>query len=196
MENLTDRQQEVLKILRDAEVSGRSSPTLRDIAKKLGVNLHAIQGHVEALQKKGWVQKQSAFGLTEFAKNKPCTFPLCATIPAGVPLEAFDQTDKTVQFSHDYFGRGELKAVTISGDSMSGDAICDGDIAIIQMQSHLGKNDIAVVRVEKSEVTLKRVRRKKNTIELVPSNPRHKVREVFAEDIEILGKLVGVVRKA
>ncbi len=196
MENLTDRQHEVLKILRDAEKGGHSSPTLRDIAKKLGVTLHAIQGHVEALQKKGWVHRQSSFGLTEYAKGEPCTFPLVATIPAGVPIEAFDQTDRTVQFSQEYFGKGDLKAVTISGDSMSGDSICDGDIAIIQMQSQIGKDDIAVVRVEKSEVTLKRVRRKKSIIELIPSNPRYKVREVDAEDVEILGKLVGVVRKA
>ena len=196
MDSLTDRQQEVLKILRDAETSGQTSPTLRDIAKKLGVTLHAIQGHIEALQKKGWIQKQSSFGLTEFAKEEPCTFPLVATIPAGVPIEAFDQTDHTIQFSHDYFGKGDLKAVTISGDSMSGDSICDGDIAIIQMQSQIGKDDIAVVRVEKSEVTLKRVRKKRGSVELVPSNPRHKVREIDSDDVEILGKLVGVVRKA
>ena len=196
MESLTDRQQEVLKIFRDAEKRGQNFPTMRDIAKKLGVNVHAIQGHIEALQKKGWIQKQNPFGLTDYARKEPCTFPLVATIPAGIPIEAFDQTDKTIQFSHDYFGRGDLKAVTISGDSMSGDAICDGDVAIIQLQHHVDKHDIVVVRVEKSEVTLKRIKRKKNIIELIPSNPKHKVREVLAEDVEVLGKLVGVVRKA
>ena len=151
---------------------------------------------MKPFRKKGWVQKQSSFGLTEYAKSEPCTFPLVATIPAGVPIEAFDQTDRTVQFSQEYFGKGDLKAVTISGDSMSGDSICDGDIAIIQMQSQIAKDDIAVVRIEKSEVTLKRVRKKKNTIELIPSNPRYKVREIHTGDVEILGKLVGVVRKA
>src|SRR3989338_253880 len=146
MEHLTDRQREVLKIIRDAEKRGQNFPTLRDIAKTLGVNVHAIQGHIEALQKKGWIQKQSPYGLTDFAKTDSCTFPLVATIPAGIPIEAFDQTDRTLQFSHDYFGKGDLKAVTISGDSMSGDAICDGDVAIIKLQTQIGKDDIAVVR--------------------------------------------------
>jgi repressor LexA len=196
MESLTERQRQVLKIFSEAEKRGENFPSIRDIAKKLGVNLHAIQGHIEALQKKGWIQKQSSFGLTESAKSDPCTFPLVATIPAGIPIEAFDQSDKTIQFSHDYFGKGSLKAVTISGDSMSGDAIRDGDIGIIQLQSAIGKDDILVVRVEKSEVTLKRVRKKRNMVELVPSNPKYKVRELHSDDVEILGKLVGVVRKA
>lgn len=195
METLTEKQREVLSIIKETENRGEGFPTLRLIAEKLDVNINTIQGHFEALQKKGWIQKQSQFGLTEEAKLDPCTFPHVATIPAGVPIEAFDHADRTIQFSHDFFGRGDLKAVTISGDSMSGDGICDGDIAVIQMQSQISKDEIAVVRIEKSEVTLKRVRKKKNTVELVPSNSRHKIRIVPAEDIEILGKLVGVVRR-
>lgn len=194
MDELTDRQKEVLKIIRSEMSKGRF-PTFKDIAGKLGINVSAVQGHMLALQKKGWVFRQDSFSLTRVALVEPCTFPLVATIPAGIPIEAFDQTDRNIQFSHDFFGKGKILAVNISGDSMSGDAICDGDIGLIQFQHHIEKNDIAVVRVENNEVTLKRIKKKKNLIELIPSNPKHKVREVPAEDVEILGKLVGVVRK-
>lgn len=195
MEELTGRQKEVLKIIKEETTRGRAFPTFREIAGTLGINISAVQGHIHALQKKGWIQKQDNFTLTKDAFLDPSTFPLVATIPAGVPLEAFDQTDCNIQFSHDYFGKGKILAVNISGDSMAGDSICDGDVAIIQLQNHIDKNDIAVVRVDHSEVTLKRIRKKKNIIELIPSNPRHKVKEVPAENVEILGKLVGVVRR-
>lgn len=194
MEDLTDRQKEVLKLIKEGTSKGRF-PTFKEIANKLGINISGVQGHMVALQKKGWIQKQTSFGLTRHAQLDPCTFPLVATIPAGIPIEAFDQTDRNIQISHDYFGRGRILAVTIAGDSMSGDCICDGDVGMIQLQSHIGKDDIAVVRVGKSEVTLKRIKNKKNIVELIPSNPKHKIREVPAEDVEVLGKLVGVVRK-
>lgn len=195
MDTLTDRQREVLKLIKTETNKEGRFPTFKDIATKLGINVSAVQGHMLALQKKGWIQKQTSFTLTKDAQLDPCTFPLVATIPAGVPIEAFDQTDRNIQLSHDYFGRGKVLAVTISGDSMSGDSICDGDVGIIQLQSTIGKDDIAVVRVEKSEVTLKRVKHKKNLVELIPSNPKHRIKEVPAEHVEILGKLVGVVRK-
>ena len=194
MDTLTDRQKEVLKLIK-SETNKGHFPTFKDIAEKLGINVSAVQGHMLALQKKGWIQKQDNFALTKSALLDPCIFSHVATIPAGVPIEAFDQTDRSVQFSHEFFGKGKVLAVTISGDSMAGDCICDGDIGLIQLQSQIGKDDIAVVRVEKSEVTLKRVKHKKNLVELIPSNPKHRIREVPAEDVEVLGKLVGVVRK-
>jgi repressor LexA len=77
---------------------------------------------------------------------------------------------------------------------MSGDAISDGDIAMIRMQREAVLGDILAVRVD-GEITLKRIRQVDDRIELLPSNREFSVRSVPAEQVEILGKLVGIVRK-
>ena len=77
---------------------------------------------------------------------------------------------------------------------MSGDAIADGDIAMIKRQQEANKNDVLALRIE-DEITLKRLRLSGDRAELLPSNPLHDIRSVPADRVEIIGKLVGIVRK-
>lgn len=194
MGQLTDRQQEVLTIIESEIRGGFGFPTVREIAEKLGVNNPSgVLGHLNALIKKGYVRKQSNFALTAEALGDG-EIPLVATIPAGLPAEASDHAGDVVRFDRPFFSKGDVKAVKITGDSMSGDSIRDGDIGLIKLQNRINKNDIAVVRVD-GEVTLKRVRRNQNKVELVPSNPEFQVKKVDPSMLEVIGKLVGIVRK-
>ena len=88
----------------------------------------------------------------------------------------------------------DILGVRVVGDSMSGDSIADGDIAMIKRQREAGKGDILALRIE-DEITLKRLRIDGDRAELLPSNPEHSVRVVDASRVEVLGKLVGIVRK-
>ena len=207
MEELTARQKQVFDLIKKYLDQGEAFPSLREIADGLGVrNKSGMVGHLKALERKGYIRKQQRSGYYALASHSApvfglyeehslLSFPLVADIPAGTPLNTYEQSDEHLIFNPDYFGGGSLKAVSISGESMAGDHISDGDIAIIKLQKDVSPQDIVVVRVDRDEVTLKRVRYHDDLVDLIPSNPLYQVKSVPAESVEIVGKLVGIVRR-
>ncbi len=211
MKQLTTRQRQVLTLIESAFKKEGRLPSLQQIAQVLKVKSKSgVLRHIEALKKKGFLQSKipdpSAFALAapqksvaflEAFSEKMSLFrvPLAAVVSAGTPRAAYDQADSFLELSSSYFGRGEQVAVKISGNSMDGDSISDGDIAIINRQQLAEKSAIVAVRVGAEEVTLKRLRQKDHIIELVPSNPTFPVRSVPADQVEIIGKMVGLIRK-
>lgn len=207
MEELTARQKQVFDIINQYLDRGEAFPSLREIADALGVrNKSGMVGHLKALERKGYIRRQQRSGYYALASHSApmvglyeehslLSFPLVADIPAGTPLNTYEQSDEHLTFNPDYFGGGSLKAVSISGESMAGDHISDGDIAIIKLQKDVGPQDIVVVRVDRDEVTLKRVRYHDGLVDLIPSNPLYQVKSVPADSVEIVGKLVGIVRR-
>ncbi len=201
MAELTLRQEQVLKFIQAEIAKGKPFPSHSEIAKQFGIqHKSGVTGHIRSLERKGYIQKSRArvsdFSLTQaLGPAETGCFKLVGTIPAGTPKASYDQFDESIAFTPSYFASGELSAVKITGDSMSGDAICDGDIAIIKHQNEAFAQDIVAVRVGQEEVTLKRVRLCRQFVELVPSNKAYEVRRVSAEQVEIVGKLVGVVRR-
>jgi len=122
------------------------------------------------------------------------SFDLVARIPAGAPSAVFDETPESFSVTYDFFGGGDILGLRVVGDSMSGDSIADGDIAMIKRQRDANKGDILALRIE-DEITLKRLRIKGDEAQLLPSNPEYSMRVVPARQLEILGKLVGIIRK-
>ncbi len=173
-------------------------PSVRQLADELGIKSpNGVMGHLKALERKGYLKRQhpntSAFKLPNRAE--PRGLPLLATIPAGPPQTTYDQADRYVDLSPSFFAQGDLVAVHISGESMAGDAIADGDIAIIQPQQEAAPHEIAAVRVGADEVTLKRVRLRGSWVELIPSNPDYPVRLEPADQVQIIGILRGIIRR-
>jgi repressor LexA len=214
MQSLTDIQQAVYDYTRQALQHGLPFPSLRDIAGHFGFQHTTARFHLKALEKKGYIQQRSQrvsdylltnSGLAgEFplaghlAAGHPeyeaYAFDLVGRIPAGAPLPVFDETRESFSVTRDYFGGGEVLGIRVVGESMSGDAIADGDIAMIKRQQDANKGDILALRIE-DEITLKRIRLDGDHFQLLPSNPEYSVRRVPAQQLEILGKLVGIVRK-
>jgi repressor LexA len=209
MEALTDIQQAVYDYTRDALQQGLPFPSLREIAQHFGFQHTTARFHLKALEKKGYVrqrsQRVSDYLLPDLSHNlshnlaheieaHPGSFDLVARIPAGVPSPVFDETPQSFSVTHDFFGGGDILGLTVVGDSMSGDSIADGDIAMIKRQQEANKGDILALRIE-DEITLKRLQIKADKAHLLPSNPEHSVRVVPAASLEILGKLVGIIRK-
>ena len=208
MESLTDIQQAVYDYTRQVLQQGQPFPSLRDIANHFGFQHTTARFHLKALEKKGFIRQRSQRvwdyilindGLiNEILTNKihpnNNTFDLVARIPAGAPLPVFDETRESFSVTQDFFGGGDILAIRIIGDSMSGDSIAEGDIAMIKRQQEGNKGDILALRIE-GEITLKRVELQGEQAHLLPSNPEHDIRTVPAAQLEILGKLVGIVRK-
>jgi len=198
MQSLTDIQQAVYDYTRQALRQGKPFPSLRDIASHFGFQHTTARFHLKALEKKGLIrqraQRVSDYMLADEARTGDRSFDLVARIPAGAPLPVFDETRESFSVTQEFFGGGDILAVRVIGDSMSGDSIADGDIAMIKRQQEGHKGDILALRIE-DEITLKRLELDGERARLLPSNPEHSVREVPAAQLEILGKLVGIVRK-
>ena len=201
MEALTDIQQAVYDYTRDALQQGLPFPSLREIAQHFGFQHTTARFHLKALEKKGYVrqrsQRVSDYLLPELLSDQgeqPGSFDLVARIPAGTPSPVFDETPQSFSVTNDFFGGGDVIGLRVVGDSMSGDSIADGDIAMIKRQQEANKGDILALRIE-DEITLKRLRIQADKAHLLPSNPEHPVRVVPAASLEVLGKLVGIIRK-
>ncbi|MEZ4705494.1 MAG: transcriptional repressor LexA [Bdellovibrionota bacterium] len=207
LENISPKQRQVFDFIEKEIERGKPFPTLQAIGDHLGVSRNTAKFHIKALEKKGLIgkreQRVSDFFLSSeedsswMAMPQVPTFriPLVAEISAGAPEEAFDQRGYYVAFDQDFFGRGDLKALRVSGNSMTGDSICDGDLAIISLQKIVSDRHIVAVRIEGEGITLKRIKRGAHAISLIPSNPEYKVREYDPQRVEVMGRLVGVVRK-
>ena len=199
MQDLTPIQNDVLAFVKRQVEAELPFPSLREIAGHFGFTHTTARFHLKALEKKGYIrqreQRISDYVLTQASSPKPAgMFALVASIPAGERASVYEETADMFAVDRDFFGGGNIQALTVRGDSMSGDAIADGDIAMLRLQQDASPGDILAVRVE-DEITLKRIRRNDDRIELLPSNPDFPVRSVPAEQVEILGKLVGIIRK-
>jgi len=198
MESLTDIQRAVYDYTRQVLKQGQPFPSLRDIANHFGFQHTTARFHLKALEKKGFIkqrsQRISAYTLADDGDANPRSFDLIARIPAGAPLPVFDETRESFQVTTDFFGGGDILGIRVTGDSMSGDSIAEGDIAMIKRQQEANKGDILALRIE-DEITLKRIRQEADKVHLLPSNPEHSIRVVPARQLEILGKLVGIIRK-
>jgi repressor LexA len=198
MESLTKLQQAVYDYTRQALKQGLPFPSLREIASHFGFQHTTARFHLKALEKKGFIQQRaqrvSDYMLPDEDDSVETAFDLVARIPAGAPLPVYDETRESFSVTHDFFGGGDILGLRVIGDSMSGDSIAEGDIAMIKRQQEANKGDILALRIE-GEITLKRLRLDGDKAQLLASNPEHPTRVVPARQLEILGKLVGIIRK-
>ncbi len=198
MHELTAIQQQVYDYTRQVLDQGLPFPSLREIAANFGFKHTTARFHLKALEKKGYIkqreQRVSDYLLAGESSHTPQEFRLVAKISAGAPMPVFDETAESFSLNHNFFGGGEILGIRVSGESMSGDAIADGDIAMIKLQKEANKGDILALRID-DEITLKRINVIADRAQLLPSNPEFSVREVPAGSLQIIGKLVGVVRK-
>jgi repressor LexA len=121
--------------------------------------------------------------------------PLYGKIAAGTPIEALRDNGNYVEVPRSLLGSGEYYALKVSGDSMIDAGILDDDTVIIRRDETAENGAIVVALVDGQEATLKRLRRKGNTIALEPANPAHKIQIYGADRIKVQGRLVGLIRK-
>ena len=123
------------------------------------------------------------------------TLPLYGRIAAGMPIEALRDHTATIDIPATLLGAGEHYALEIAGDSMIDAGILDGDTVIIRRCESADNGAIVVALVDAAEVTLKRLRRKGQTIALEPANPAYKTRIFGADRVNVQGRLVGLIRQ-
>jgi repressor LexA len=120
--------------------------------------------------------------------------PLYGRIAAGMPIEALRDPTSYVDMPVHMLGNGEHYALEVAGDSMVEAGILDGDTVIILKGETAETGQIVVALVDENEVTLKRLRKRGNSIALEPCNVRHETRIFPADRVKVQGRLVALLR--
>ncbi len=121
--------------------------------------------------------------------------PMMGRIAAGVPISAIQDHQGEVVCPPDMLSGGEHFALEVTGDSMIDAGIHDGDTVIIKRCQSANNGDIVVALVEKEEATLKRLRKKGSTVALEAANPAYETRIFGPDQVDIQGRLVGLIRR-
>ena len=116
------------------------------------------------------------------------------SIAAGTPIEAIQQEVDRVALPEDLQNNGEHFGLKVKGDSMIEAGINDGDTVIVKKTSNADNGQIAVVLIDEQEATLKRIRKKGNTIALEAANKNYDTKIYASNRIKIQGKLVSLYR--
>jgi len=197
VDTLTTRQRDIYTFIR-SKIQGRGyGPTVREIGLQFQIKSpNGVMCHLKALQKKGLIHREPNMSRAIQLLDDPTTAPssglkLVGRIAAGQPIEAIEQ-DEELAFT-EWEGAEDKFALRVSGDSMIEEHIADGDFVVIQRQDQARDGQIVAVRDEDGEATLKRFFRERNRVRLEPANKAMK--PIFRDRVNILGVLVGVVRK-
>ena len=121
--------------------------------------------------------------------------PVMGRIAAGVPISAIQDHTHNVTVPPELLGPGDHFALEVKGDSMIEAGILDGDTVLIRRSPTAGSGDIVVALVDGEEATLKRLRRKGDSIALEAANPSYETRIFGPDRVDVQGILVGLIRR-
>ena len=205
LKSLTEKQSNIYKFIAEWQVVNGYPPTQAEIRDhfKFG-SLNAVRSHLVLIEKKGHIHLNygKARGIhlttppTQVIRQQDDSIPLLGNIAAGIPIWAEQNFEDHLPIRPVLFGGGELFALHVRGDSMTGAGIRNGDIAVIQRQDSVENGEIAAVLIEQ-EATLKRVYMSANSLVLKADNPAFEdLKYVKGKShlIRILGRYQGIVR--
>jgi repressor LexA len=129
------------------------------------------------------------------AANDVRELPVLGKIAAGTPIAAIQHERDRLQVPESILGAGEHFVLEVQGDSMIQAGILDGDFVIIRKTNSANSGEIVVALVMNEEATLKRLRRKGASIALEAANPAYETRIFGPDQVEVQGKLVGLIRR-
>lgn len=198
---LTTRQEEILDFIRSYQGEHSIPPSSRIIQKRFGfASQTAAISHLKALAKKEAVTQLSDGSWGVRAKQVQGLFelPIFGVIPAGIPDEREQESVERLMIDPTLFGvrlarRSQLWGLRITGDSMIGAHICDGDIGLFERRDPR-PGEIVAALVDGTATTLKRLVMEQGQAILRAENPRYAdIRPL--EKLECQGVLLGIIRR-
>lgn len=202
-EPLTERQGEILRLIKElTEVSG-FPPTRAEIAERMGFrSVNAAEQHLRALERKGALEISagSSRGIKVRERGGPkisrlLELPVIGRVAAGSPILAEEHVQARYQVDPNLFTPRADYLLKVRGLSMRDAGILEGDLLAVHRTQEAHSGQVVVARLA-DEVTVKRLRRRGNAIQLLPENPEFEPIEVDARDenFAIEGVAVGVIR--
>ena len=180
---------EVLKLPDNMAETLRPAATRSQVQRSLPGRHARGEGRMAADTRGGGAPRRSYEG------EGTVNVPLVGRIAAGTPIEALQNKVAEVPVPGGMIGRGDHYALEVTGDSMINAGILDGDTVIIQQSDSASTGEIVVALVDDNEATLKRLRRRGDSIALEAANPAYETRLYGADRVKVQGKLVGLIRR-
>ena len=215
---LTSKQHELLLFIRDRLGSDGISPSFDEMREALDLKSKSgVHRLISALEERGFIRRlpnraraleilklpeasapAAAPAITRAIVPPPANdtldIPLHGRIAAGTPIEALQGTEN-FSVPAALLGPGEHYALEVSGDSMVDEGILDGDFALIRKVDTARDGEIVVALINDEEATLKTYRREGNMIRLDPANRSYSPQRYREDQVRILGKLAGLIRR-
>ena len=204
-EELSPRQKQTFEVIQKHIKDQGLPPTIREIMAALKVNYpRGVQRHLEALEKKGYITRDSrSRGITiaqQFRQvaadvsDAIARVPLLGRIPAGGPMLAEENVEEWVTLPTDLTkGKRDVFILRAQGDSMIGAGIFDGDLLICQPVDHAENGDIVAALIG-DDATVKRLVKRRDATYLQPENPKYE--NIYPDqDWKVQGKVMAVVRQ-
>ena len=199
MYKLTERQEEILQLIRDYIEDTGYPPTRAEIAEELGFrSANAAEEHLRALARKGAIEMVPGASRGIRIPDQVDGLPLVGRVAAGNPILAEENIEDYCDIAPSFFSPRADYLLRVKGYSMRDAGILDGDLLAVHKTNQARNGQIVVARIGE-EVTVKRFRRERNKqeIELVPENPDFDVITVNLKDDDfcIEGLSVGIIRR-
>jgi repressor LexA len=207
MIKLTDKDYEILDFIYEQLSENGYPPTVREICTAVNLSSPAtVHARLNKLEDAGIIEKSSTKNRTmrlinytprscaepDDTKEEFVDVPVYGKITAGVPITAVEQLERQFPLPVSYVGNKEIFMLKVSGDSMVNAAILDGDYIIVEKCPFAYNGDIVVALVNGTDATVKTFYKENGRYRLQPENDY--MEPIFADDVEILGKVAGVFR--
>lgn len=207
MANITDKDTEILDYIYKQLSENGYPPTVREIGAAVNLNSPAtVQARLNKLEKAGLLireqSKKRSMRLVNYtpsdmdevddAREDYIDIPVYGKVTAGVPITAIQQLERYFPIPISYVRNKEIFMLKVSGDSMINAAILDGDYIIVERQPTAYNGDIVVALIDGEDATVKTFYKENGHFRLQPENDY--MEPIIADNVEILGKVVGVFR--
>ena len=211
---LTNKQRELLLFLEERISQSGVTPSFEEMKNKVGLKSKSgIHRLISALEDRGFINKlpfkaraieiiKSPNTKSKSSGHNPDTLdkqvvelPVVGRIAAGLPIEAIEAGENSLFVSRFLTKGSDSFILEIKGESMIDAGISEGDFAIIKKQSTANNGDIVVALTDENEATLKRFRKRGDTIALEAANELFETRIYSAGQISIQGTLIGLIRQ-
>jgi len=197
---LTKRQREILDYLTDFIQQHGYAPSLEEIGRRFNLSsLATVHKHLTNLQDKGfikraWNRSRSVELVPTRMGGRSAELPLLGYVAAGAPIEAVAGSE-TISVPEEMVGRRETYVLRVRGSSMIDEQIRDGDLVIVEDRKTAENGEMVIALLGGQDVTLKKFYRDNERIRLQPANPAMEPIVIPADQVQIQGVVVGVMRR-
>jgi repressor LexA len=197
---LTKRQREILDYLNEFIQRHGYAPSLEEIGRKFSLSsLATVHKHLTNLQEKGfikraWNRSRSVELVPTRAAGRAVELPMLGYVAAGMPIEAV-ASNETMSVPEDLVGSRDTYVLRVRGNSMIDEQIRDGDFVIVEDRKTAENGEMVIALLQGRDATLKKFYREHEHIRLQPANPTMSPIIVPADDVQVQGVVVGVMRR-
>jgi repressor LexA len=197
---LTKRQREILDYLQEFIQQHGYAPSLEEIGRKFSLSsLATVHKHLTNLQEKGfikraWNRSRSVELVPTRGAGRAVELPMLGFVAAGMPIEAV-ASNETIAVPEDLVGRRDTYVLRVRGNSMIDEQIRDGDFVIVEDRKTAENGEMVIALLGGRDATLKKFYREHENIRLQPANPTMNPIIVPADDVQVQGVVVGVMRR-